>query len=204
MNPINIPVDPAQHGVYVPYFYHAGLHYVHDLPESKRSDTQYSQDSPAPDFASDVPATSPFAGPQTVEQIIATGYFAAPGGDPITAIITDKQHTSRLGLDDVIGQVRRRYEIYERNIEQIEHSKCAAINAIYQHEAYRGPGSADSRQHYAKHKAIQDLYEQTRVERSALWKDISRLRLLLPENAQQYLAAHRKVAALNAPVGDLQ
>ena len=36
MYPINIPVDPAQHGGYVPYFYHAGLHYSHGLPESVR------------------------------------------------------------------------------------------------------------------------------------------------------------------------
>lgn len=204
MNPINMPIDPAQHGGYVPYFYHAGLHYVHSLPESKRSTASHPQGPSVPDSAPYESVASPFGGPQTVEQIIATGYFAAPGGDPITAIITDKQHTSRLGLDDVIGQVRCRYDIYERNIRQIEHSKCAAMNAIYSHEAYRGPGSADSRQHYAKHKAIQDLYEQAREERTTLWKDISRLKLLLPENAQLYLSAHRKVAALNTPVGDLQ
>ena len=204
MYPINIPVDPALHGGYIPYFYQSGRHYVHGLPEPQRASTPYSDGSPSHDVAAITAAVPPLGGPQTVEQIIASGYFAAPAGDPITAIITDKQHTSRLGLDDVIGQIRHRYEIYERNIEQIEHCKCAAMNAIYTHEAYRGPGSADSRQHYAKHKAIQDLYEEARVERTALWKDISRLKLLLPENAQQYLAAHRKVAALTIPVGDLQ
>jgi hypothetical protein len=136
------------------------------------------------------------AGPQTVEQIVQQGYFAVPRGDPVTALITDKHHTSRLGLDDVIGQIRRRYEIYEDNLYQIELSKCAAINAIYHHEAYCGTGSASSRQHYAKHKAIQGLYEQERLERTALWKDVSRLRTLLPESAQQYLSADRKVAAL--------
>ena len=39
----------------------------------------------------------------------------------------------------------------------IDLGKCAAINTIYAHEAYVGPPS--SKQMYARHKAIQDLYE---------------------------------------------
>ncbi len=81
-------------------------------------------------------------------------------------------------------------------------SRSAAVNAIYQHEAYRGPGSADSKQHYAKHKEIQKLYEQQREEQVNLWKDVSRLRGLLPENAQMYLSAHRKLAVLKSIPGE--
>jgi hypothetical protein len=117
------------------------------------------------------------------------------------AMISDRKHTSGMGLDDAISQIRRRYEIYEQNLYQIELAKCAAINGIYHHEAYRGPGSATSRQHYAKHKAIQGLYEQERLERTALWKDISRLKTMLPESAQQYLAAHRKMSVLASEPG---
>ena len=139
---------------------------------------------------------------QTVEQVIANGYFAAPAGDPITAVITDRHHTSWLGLDDVIRQVRQRYEIHERNLYRIESAKCAAINAIYHHEAYNGTATASSKQHYAKHKAIQGLYEEERLERVNLWRDVSRIKQLLPESAQQYLAAHRKVSVLAENRGD--
>lgn len=204
MNPVNTPIDPASTGGYVPYFYQAGLHQMHGVAPTRRPSVPDTQRAAPYDFSLIAPSDSPLAGPQTVEQIVSQGYFAAPGGDPVTAIISDRQHTARLGLDDVISQVRRRYEIYEWNLHQIESAKCAAINAIYHHEAYRGPGSADSRQHYAKHKSIQGLYEQERLERTALWKDISRLKLLLPESAQQYLAAHRKTAVLAAQPGDAE
>ena len=202
MNPIIMSNDPTSTGGYVPYFYQSGLHQVYGGVPTKRPSTPDRQHVARYDFSAISPRDSLFADPQTVEQIVSRGYFAAPVGDPITAIISDKKHTSRLGLDDVISQVRQRYEIYERNLHQVELAKCAAINAIYHHEAYRGPGSADSRQHYAKHKAIQGLYEQERLERTALWKDISRLKLLLPESAQQYLTAHRKMTVLNTPPGD--
>ena len=83
---------------------------------------------------------------------------------------------------------------------EIELGKCAAMNAIYQHEAYNGPPS--SKQMYAKHKAIQDLYEEERTERTVLWKDISRLKMQIPETAQEYLGAHRKGSILAQEPGD--
>ena len=48
----------------------------------------------------------------------------------------------------------------------------------------------------ARHKGIQGLYEQERLERTELWKDVSRLRGLIPESAQLYLAASRKRSIL--------
>ena len=41
-----------------------------------------------------------------------------------------------------------------------------------------------------------------RGERTSLWKDVSRLRLALPESAQQYLGAYRKMAAFTDVTGD--
>lgn len=202
MNPINMPIAPARSGGYVPYFYQAGLHQVYAVAPDSRAATPSARHATAGSSAVGVSHDSHLAGPQTVEQIVSQGYFAAPGGDPITAIISDRQHTARLGLDDVVCQIRQRHEIHEQNLNEIELAKCAAINAIYHHEAYVGPGSATSKQHYAKHKAIQGLYEQVREERTALWKDISRLKLLLPESAQQYLTAHRKAVALSTSPGD--
>ena len=55
---------------------------------------------------------------------------------------------------------------------------------------------------YSANKAIQGVYEQKRMERQNLWRDVSRLRLALPESAQQYLTAYRKVSALESYRGD--
>ena len=197
----NTPVIvPAAGGGYVPYFYEAGLHTFYRLPFSNVSKQQNDSPRSSYGFSGTDASLRTADHPQTVEDVIAAGYFAVPQGDPVTAIISDKQHTSRLGLDDVISQVRQRYEIHQRNFYETELGKCAAMNAIYQHEAYNGPPS--SKQMYAKHKAIQDLYEEERTERTALWKDISRLKMQFPETAQEYLSAHRKGSILAQEPGD--
>ena len=199
MCPSHSPDAAAASGGYVPYFYQAGLYLRYGVPASNPA--RHGRNSPQSSY--DLSLTKPLFGrperSQTVEQIIASGYFSIPGGDPVTAAISDKMHTSGLGLDDVISQVRQRYEIYHRNLDEIELGKCAAMNAIYHHEAYVGPPS--SKQVYAKHKAIKDLYEQERTERTGLWKDVSRLRAELPESAQLYLAAHRKMSILAGDPG---
>ena len=55
------------------------------------------------DFTSDLTRRHGYARPQTVEQVIQRGYLAIPESEPETAIITDKKHTARFGLDDVKG-----------------------------------------------------------------------------------------------------
>ena len=118
---------PSADTGYASYFYQAGLHQWSGLPQlpGDPSRTQY-------DFTSDLVHSRHSNHPWTVEQIIERGYLAVPKGDPVTALVSDKTHTSWLGLDDIIGQVRHRYEIYEQSIVQIELAKCAAANAIYQ------------------------------------------------------------------------
>ena len=153
---------PPHGGGYVPYFYQRGLHQLYALPTGNQRPTADADLQSAPDSGGLDGLLGGVDRIQTVEDVIQRGYFAVPDTNPITALISDKRHTSRLGLDDVIGQIRHRYELYESNFYEIQLAKCAAINGIYHHEAYRGPGSADSRQHYAKHKAIQDLYAQKR------------------------------------------
>ena len=189
---------PAIERGYVPYFYERWLHYLYPIDSCRVPGRSYVGTLQGYDFAAVDAPFHPVERHQTVEQIIQHGYFAVPAADPTTALISDKAQTSWLGLDDVISQIRRRYEIHERVLYQIEMCKSAEVNAIYQHEAYRGPGSADSKQHYAKHKEIQKLYEQQREEQVNLWKDVSRLRGLLPETAQMYLADHRKLAVLKS------
>lgn len=202
MNPNN-PLHPRLSGPgYVPYFYQRGLHYLYLTPQHLRTRAPDESAPPSPLFVPDAHLRRGLNHPQTVEQIIARGYLATPQAEPEFAILQDKAQTSWLGLDDVISQIRKRYQIHESVLYQIDLSVSAARNAIYQHEAYRGPGSADSKQHYAKHKAIQKLYEEKRLEEVNLWKDVSRLRTLLPENAQAYLGAQRKLTILNAEPGE--
>jgi len=193
----NDPIGPVSG--YVPYFYQAGLYRV--SPAANRTskpsiDGQFD----SYDFSLGSHTTDRLDHFPSVEQIIRSGYFAAPKRDPVSAILDDRHDTAWLGLDDIIGQVRRRYEIFEESITQIELAKCAAANAIYTHEAYVGP--ADSSQMEKKHRTIQGLYEQQRDEQTTLWKDVSRLRILLPESVQTYLSAYRKRSILGQEPGD--
>ena len=67
------------------------------------------------DFTSDiVPNKAGFPKSQTVEDIILKGYFPVPKSEPETSLISDKNHTARLGLGDIIEQIRNRYLIYEK------------------------------------------------------------------------------------------
>ena len=152
------------------------------------------------DFTSDLVGKKTYFKQQSVEDVIRNGYLSIPKTEPETAIISDKKRTSWLGLDDIIGQVRNRFEVYERNIYELEISKCAALNSLHEHRAYHGP--TDSKAEESVQKRLDGLYGEQREERVNLWRDISRLKLLLPENAQNYLSAHRKVAILEGDKGD--
>lgn len=185
---------------YVAYFYESGI--VQRYLDNKNS-LLAGLNSPTPstyDFSSDLTSKTRFYHGPTVEQIIASGYLAIPKSDPVKAIISDKKHTSWLGLDDVIGQVRKRHELYQTNMYGLELAKCAAMNSVHDHEAHHGP--ADSRIEYSLNKRLDKLYKDQREERINLWRDTSKLRLLLPENAQQYLAAYRKLSILEDTSGD--
>jgi len=153
------------------------------------------------DFTSDLVGKPRFYKPQSVEEIITSGYLAVPESDLAEAIISDKKHTAWLGLDDIIGQIRQRYEVYEQNIYDLEIAKCAVINTFYTHEAWHGPSG--NKLEYSVNKRLDKLYKDQRDERIELWRDVSRLKLLLPEQAQQYLTAHRKVSILEDSKGDV-
>jgi hypothetical protein len=154
------------------------------------------------DFTSDLIQPRRFPNPQTVEQVIERGYLAVPPGDPAAAMISDRKNTSWLGLDDLIGQIRKRYEIFDRNLYEMQLSKCAAANALFSMEADRGSVPADSKERYALDKRLQQIYQEEREERVTLWQDVSRLRLSMAEAAQLYLSAYRKVRLLEDTQGD--
>lgn len=200
MNASTSPRQRNENPNYVAYFYESGIVQRY-LDNRNHGIAGLSKGPPSTyDFSSDLTGRAGMYRGPTVEQIIASGYMAIPKGDPVKAIITDKTHTSWLGLDDVIGQIRNRYKLYERNMYELELAKCGAINTVYTHEAWHGP--SDSRVEYSLGKRLDKLYKDQRDERINLWRDISKLRLLLPENAQQYLAAYRKSSILDDSGGD--
>ena len=186
---------PVFDGNYVPYFYQSGKFLAYDIPH-RGSESSYFGTISGYDFTSDLVSKSTWPRQPTVEDIIQRGYFAIPQSEPETAIISDKKQTSGLGLGDIINQVRQRYEIYERNNYQIELGKCYAISSMLYVEAMRGCIPQDSREAYSISKSLREFYEQQRDERTKLWQDVSRLKQSLPEQAQQYLSAYRKVSIL--------
>ena len=97
----NQPLDPQ----YVAYFYEAGI--VQRYLDSKnRPLTELNGRTRGTyDFSSDLLGPTRSYHVPTVEQIIAHGYLAVPHSDPVDAILSDKRHTSWLGLDDVIQQI---------------------------------------------------------------------------------------------------
>ena len=192
---------PFSQGSYVPYFYESGRFLVYGQPSLMAPTQAVSGPYARHDFASDPALWPRHEQFQTVEQIVARGYLTVPQSEPETAILSDKQQTSWLGLDDVVHQIRRRHTIYQQNLYEIDLAVCEANNAVHRQEADQAH-PANERQRYSAGKRIQDLYEQQRGERVNLWKDVSRLRLALPEAAQLYLAAYRKMSLLEDDPGD--
>jgi len=201
MNNPNISNGPVFESGYKPYFYQSGKFLAYDLPGRGPKSTYFGT-STGYDFTSDIVPKSTWPRQTTVEDIINSGYFPVQKSEPETAIISDKKQTSGLGLSDIISQVRQRYQIYESNIYQIEMGKCYALNSVFYVEAMRGGLPQNSREAYSISKSLRELYEQGRDERVRLWQDVSKLKQALPEQAQQYLTAYRKVSILEDDKGD--
>lgn len=188
---------------YLPYFYQWGHYLWQPYRGSTILKDLYKKPSGHYRLSGDTGTDVVFKRPQTVEQIIQHGYLAVPGAEPETAILSDKHQTLWQGLDDIISQVRRRYDIYQQHVHEIQKSVCYALSTIYEVQAYRGGVPADGKERYRLAKQLQELYQLEREERVKCWQDVSKLRLQLPETAQQYLSAHRKVSILDDENGGL-
>lgn len=196
MYPNPLPGQPHLGPEYMPYFYASGRFSWYDLPGKSAPGRDDLVPAAGYDFTSDLTRRRSHFVPQSVEDVIQRGYFAIPRSDPETALISDRKHTSWLGLDDVIGQIQRRYEIYRENMDQIERAKCYTHSSLLAVIAHRGNVDMNGREAYSLTKNVNELYEQQRDERVRLWQDVSKLRLLLPENAQNYLSSYRKLSIL--------
>lgn len=202
MNPTTNPNDPIMGTGYMPYHYASGRFQTYGQVRTPAPHDHLSRSTAVYDFSTPTPTWRQSDLFPTVEQIISTGYLAVPPSDPETAPISDKGHIARLGLDDVVHQIRSRYGLYELNIYELNQSVCEANNSIHRQVADQGH-PADNRQQYSAQKQIQKLYEQQRDERINLWRDVSRLKQVLPEHAQQYLASYRKLEVLGDLKGDV-
>jgi len=192
----NIFRGPVFGAGYMPYFYQSGKFLLYTLPGGRSDSPKYSQTGRY-DFTSDLVPNKPrYPKVQTVEDIVLKGYFALPKSEPETALSSDKTHTSKLGLGDIIRQIRDRYLIYEKNMYQIEMSKCYTVSSQLAVESSRGGVAMSSREAYGLTKNIGELYLQQCEERRHLWADISKLKLALPEQAQNYLSSYRKMSIL--------
>ncbi|MHC4643456.1 MAG: hypothetical protein ACYS32_17580 [Planctomycetota bacterium] len=185
---------------YVIYFYKSGLSKQYQQRQKNIFTRLNYGPAASYDFSSDLSVRHPWPKPQTVEDVVQRGYLSIPKGEPETAIISDRKNTSWLGLDDLIGQIRNRYKVYENNLYELEKAKCATTNSLFEHRAYHGPTT--SKVEYSAKKRLNNLYSEQREERVNLWRDISKLKLLLPEQAQNYLSAYRKVSILEDDKGD--
>mgnify|MGYP006297028885 FL=1 len=203
MHQQNIPNGPAFGSDYVPYFYQSGQFLAYNLVDNTAAKGLLERSISNYDFNSYVTGKSFPQGIQTVEDVIQKGYLAVPETEPETALISDRNHVSKMGLSDIICQIKGRYRIYQQNIYQLERSKSDAVNCQFAIEASRGAVAMDSKEAYSLNKRITELYVQQLNERTKLWQDVSKLRQLLPENAQNYLTSYRKLSILQDNEGDI-
>jgi hypothetical protein len=190
-------------GQYQPYFYQSGKFLLYDSP-SKKSSKSYLENSISKyDFTSDPGSKISYQSSQTVEDIVKRGYLRLPQAEPETAIISDKNQVWKMGLSDIISQIRNRYTIYHQNVYQLEKSKTDAVNSQLAIEASRGGVAMNSKEAYSLNKRITELYTEQLNERTRLWQDVSKLRQLLPENVENYLSSYRKLSILEDRKGDI-
>ena len=183
------------------YFYQSGKFLLYGIPHKTSYSAKFGKID-LYDFTSDIVPKRNYPRQPTMEDIIRKGYFAVPKSEPEMALISDKNDTARLGLTDIISQVRNRYLIYEQNMYQIEMGKCYAVSSQFGIESARGGVRASSREAYSLTKKINEFYQQQCEERRSLWADISKLKLTLPDKAQSYLSSYRKLAILEDSAGD--
>ena len=200
MNPY-VPIPPSWADLYLPYQYASRRYQLHRYlaPGGPLSPTA-SPNTTGP-YSTAGRNGSLDKGPQTVEQLIAQGYFSAPPSPPETALLEDKMHSAWLLVEDTIHQLRQRIDLYGQNMYELKLAQCAAQNDVFAFESRYG-WPAPTEQQYVLGKRLQRLYSEQRTERQALWQDITRLRQSLPESVQHYLAAFRKMEILNDSPGE--
>ena len=105
-------------------------------------------------------------------------------------LFADKKRTCYLGLEDIISQIRKRYDIYESNVRVLEYSKIKLSENFYQWPQIHGFWPPGQKEMFSDQ--MNRLYQKQLDEKVSLWKDISKLKLMLPESLNDYLSIKRK------------
>ncbi|MFW6061185.1 MAG: hypothetical protein ACOC93_00095 [Planctomycetota bacterium] len=131
--------------------------------------------------------------PVTVDYVLTYGRMARPHSDPMLAGLYDRKNISSMVLDDLIQQAHSRIELYRRHLSELDDQEIALRNAS--RRCLRPPGW-EPQDDPEILRDLQNIDDQRRRERLDFWRDMSRLRLMVPESAEAYLGASRRLAAL--------
>jgi hypothetical protein len=131
------------------------------------------------------------AGRLTLDRIVSDGRLPVPKADPAEAMLVDRQRTQQLGLDDAITQLQWRYDLYREHMDELQQTELTVLNA--HHTWHDFWAIVDERRDPELRKQLETVAQQRREERLSLWRDLSWLRQAVPDWAERYLSAYRKV-----------
>lgn len=128
----------------------------------------------------------------TLDDLIRDDTIRPRPRPPELAGFGDRLDWTRLGLVDLIGQIRQRYHIYNAHFSQLADVELAARRARLSwfdpYDAFEGdPDFAG---------LMRDLRAQRRDLQLNLWRDVSRLRQAVPPWVRDYLQAARRYELL--------
>lgn len=135
----------------------------------------------------------------SVDDLVRTGDLKHLNIYDQNDLFADRRKTSYLALDNIVTQIRRRYEIYDSNIRVLEYSKIKLTEHFYQWPQQFGFWPPGQREMLSEQ--MNQLYQKQLDEKVSLWKDVSKLKLMLPQSLNDYLAIKRKSDIYNGGEG---
>jgi hypothetical protein len=160
-------------------------------PTAEASETQAGSGDGVEQAAPSASRAGTDSGRISLERILSDGRLSVPRAEPAEAMLIDRQRTQQLGLDDVITQIQWRYDLYRQHMDELQQTELTVLNA---HHTWHDPwGIVDDRRDPELRRELDSVEQQRRAERLSLWRDLSRLRQAVPDWAERYLSAYRKV-----------
>jgi len=129
---------------------------------------------------------------QSVDRLVADGCLTVPMADPIAAFLADRQHTTRLSVDDALTQLRRRDDLYRTHLGELLQEEVRVLNAMHSFPKHMDRVAPDI--YLSIQQQLQRLAKERREERTSFWQDITRLRATVPEMVANYLTSYRKTS----------
>ena len=139
------------------------------------------------------PPSRPAGTGVTVDDLVTDRRLPRRRIDPALASLADRRQTAWMGLDDLIPQARARADLYRQHLIELDYEEIAIRNA-----SRRCPRPIGWEPHEDPEvlRDLQAIDDQRRRERVDFWRDMSRIRLMMPESASAYLGASRRLDLL--------